>query len=1201
MADVESMIQRAMTLRPEFSREDAETKVMDYYVDRAMKLRPDMDRVSAENKVLNWYDNIGAKPPQSRVEQSRPGREVSQSVMEPEEPQAPSAPPMVAATTAPAFRLRSMEGPPEVPTAAVLDMPFSAFSLGRGAVKGLAAAPRKVTPDAPITQQAGEVARSVGKAAVGESPFFSEIATQMGRPDLGERVSEGEHVSQVNKMVTGAELPQWSKTTIDMLAPVIDLGAVQPNVPRAAVKSVAAVEPVKDMAKVREEAQALLRSSIADMESRPPPGSLDAALAKRKALREQVAREGENAEVRAATERIQDQPPDYIPPKPGLSSAEDLPFKPSGLADPSKPATVPRETPPPPAGPRESVATPEPAAVPRETATTSAVDVQYQQALDKIRQMPDGPKRDAYLKHLENWYAGVKPAKAETPPIVIGEPKPIPQRATRTMEGVTPERPTQTLPQASVTSGKLPTPDTELGQATIPTNLVQRGVQAFKRFWSPLSTLPKTAEYQALRNKTFGQLDRVEHFTEKVWKQTKDMSPDDKRDIFRVLDGQLDPSALNPDAKVVALRLRYLNNSIGKMLVQRGMLSEETFLAHKDQYVRYTYLKHVLGDKANKAIGGSGRMDLSYIKARTDLTNEQRRAIGLIEDVSVAQPVGMSKSLSDVAKHDMFAKVAQNPSWVWQPSIVEIPSGGPKPVKMSIGKLVEEVEAQRRIYKQAPNVPEVKQRLDELEQVLASATARTRNLPPDFVQLPTDSHLGDLAGAFVRVEIARDILPVFSSMKSSPAASKAVNAILDVTEKGMTAYKISKTALNVPTVFRNTVSNFIQLNMSGIPIYDVPRHMMSAAQSMANKDQVYTLALRNGLFKTNFSTAEIQEVLDTVRTMQNRDFFGMFAGVKKLTKYYGKIDDFFKLTKFSEQLSKNVSVEKAAAEAQKWGMDYTNVHPAIKVARRFVTPFASYPYKITPLIAESIAKRPWVIAKYMAIPAGMAALARQTLDLTDADWERLQKNLPVFVKKNQSMAILPWKSPEGQTQWVNLEYFFPWQQGMAVARDVKRGAFGEVASDIGMGNPWYDIYAVLKTMKGDSPPKDMRTGREIFNKLDTPTEKAVKTAEWLYNRWAPPMLTREGAVGTTGKMLTGDKDRYGRTVTPGQAGAKYFGVNVIAPTPLATTMERKQKIMELKLALGQILKDPKTTPEKKQSAMLMFKQQMAELLDANER
>ncbi len=174
------------------------------------------------------------------------------------------------------------------------------------------------------------------------------------------------------------------------------------------------------------------------------------------------------------------------------------------------------------------------------------------------------------------------------------------------------------------------------------------------------------------------------------------------------------------------------------------------------------------------------------------------------------------------------------------------------------------------------------------------------------------------------------------------------------------------------------------------------------------------------------------------------------------------------------------------------------------------------------------------------------------------------------------MTPLPWKSPEGHVQWFNLEYFFPWQQANAIAKDIYYGNYTQLPSDVGIGNPYIDTYFATRT------GKDIFTKQEIYSELDTPTEKAMKSAEFLWNKWGPGAFTRYGALGYTASI--GKKDKYGRTITPEQAIGRWGGLNIIAPTPAQTIKEFQFKLKEIDMAQSKILKDPTISIEKKKAA-----------------
>jgi hypothetical protein len=715
----------------------------------------------------------------------------------------------------------------------------------------------------------------------------------------------------------------------------------------------------------------------------------------------------------------------------------------------------------------------------------------------------------------------------------------------------------------------------------------EHGMEAIKKFFNPLKGLPGENEYLDLRNMTKGNVHRTENIIDRVSETVNKFDEPTRIQMFDFLDGKIPASQLPQQAQTTAQNLRTMNNLIGKMLVKRGMMSEETFLANKDKYIRYMYAKHILNDAGVELPPSSGKMDLSYLIQRQDIPESVRKAIGQIKDIAIAEPVSVGKPLHDMVRFDMLKNISDDPRWTWQPPKVSVGN-----TTMKIGDLKTELEAQQRVAQAMPHVPEVQARLGELENAMTTASQVMGNPPEGFVKMPETKSWGPLAGQFVRKEVYRDVVPMTMGFQDPGQAGKLINTAIMLDEKAVALFKVGKTALNIPTIARNNVSNVIQLNMSGIPIQDIPKYAVKGIRHWLAGDEVYGQALRHGLFKSNWTQGEINEVLKTMETTQNTSDM-IFNKVSDLAKYYGKVDDIWKLVKFTEQIENGVDFKTAAREANKWVMDYSLVHPAISAARKHIMPFVTYQYKALPLIAETIRDRPFSMLKYFLIAPALYETAKQTMNFTEQDFRQLKKKLPLFIKENQNYVPLPVKSPEGNVQWVNMEYFFPWQMIMGASRDVHSGAVGELVSDVGISNPIAELtYSVAKLWRGEEPPRDPFTGKRIFNNLDSPTEKTFKMAEYVYNKWAPSMLSRYGALGTSAKYATDQEDRYGKKVSLPQAAGKWVGVNIVSPTPLQTNKEMISRVMQNKSDLNSIIKDNTVPIEKKKDAIRRYHKQI---------
>jgi len=728
--------------------------------------------------------------------------------------------------------------------------------------------------------------------------------------------------------------------------------------------------------------------------------------------------------------------------------------------------------------------------------------------------------------------------------------------------------------------------------------------KSWAEFWRPFSTVTNGEEVLARRYESMGNVAKAVRFIETMKAELDQFPPETKKDIFWYLNGDIPLTVLPEDAQTFAKNIHRRTEIIGEMLVDRGLLTEETFEAHKGTYVHYLYAKHIVGEDAPVGITSSGKLDLSYtLRRNPDLTMQQRKELGLIDDASVAVPVGMGKALTDIAKFDYLETIAENPDWVWQPSVVRVAVGKKlktpvmgrtrRYVMMGIGKLQEQVRTYDEMMRTRPTTE-----VAEIHKILTDAwqkeQAKTQNAPADFVQLPNTRGYGPLAGAFVKKPIADDLRPV---MDVNTDRGKLLNTVLEIERQGMAAFKMGKVALNIPTACRNIVSNIIQNNMRGRALAKIPGDIVAACQSMKARDAHYEEAFGMGLFHTNWFVTEINDVLQEFRKIESGRIDQILSAVKNVAKYYGRIDDISKFAIFLQMRKAGAPIDKAAIEAMKWGMDYSLTSRSIKGLRQTIMPFATYQYKIAPLIAESLRKRPWVLAKFALIYPAAKLAAMALHDLDDDDWEDLEKQLPAYIKKSGSMMILPWKTDQDQWQWVNLEYYFPFGNMLAIFRDAKALDSGEALRDLGISNPFLSMFYTGLSAREDSPPLHAYSGIPIYNELDPGWMKAAKYLEYMANTWLPGMLTRQGALGYTGKAIAGGEDRWGREVSFGQALGRWFGFNIVSVSPEQSRAQVAVKIQDLHKEMARIEADPSRSDEAKAEYRARMNEELSQMAE----
>ena len=674
--------------------------------------------------------------------------------------------------------------------------------------------------------------------------------------------------------------------------------------------------------------------------------------------------------------------------------------------------------------------------------------------------------------------------------------------------------------------------------------------ESVDKFMNPFKNMPEGQKYLVERGKAKGQAARGRQFAENLHKNLMDnFSEDSRRKLFYYADGKLDASALTPQELRMGNRLKSIFRGAGQTLYEEGLLH-----SWEPDYMPYLYERYLAEGKGN-----------DYWKQKGKLTDERRAELGFVDDAAVASGVGLHKSLQDISTARFYRKVASNPNWTWTPEKVAVDG---KPYSMQA--LNEEIDAYQKLVKNNPDNGAYESYLNKL----MSAKAEVGNPPSDWKQMPSGRQWGSLSGQYVQPQIYDDIVPIMQKYEKD-----GWSRWVKVMNKGMSLFKLGNVALNLTTAARNVVSNVAQLNLSGMPLQDVFTGIYDAAKSMKNKDKFFKLAQKHGLFETNMSKAEIEDVLKEFKTVNSLE--SLLAKISNLGRFYGKIDDISKLVKFKHELNNGAKLSDAFFEAQKWGMDYSVAPRFIKGARSSVLPFVTYPYKIAPLIAEAAKKNPWVFAKYAAIPVGLTAWTMAKYKLSDEDYQGLMKELPSYIRNN-GYQIIPMKSPEGHWQWVNLNYFFPWGQFAEAGRNLKNGASpAEWARTAGLSNPYLNmIYGIFSTVK-NGVPKDPFSGQAIFDpELDDNGTKITKTINFLWNQFAPSMIgdlpsiaqdtltgsdTAQGfsALGYTKKYLEGKKDKYGRRVTLPQAALRWGGVNIVTPVEEQRKSEMAAKAFDL--------------------------------------
>ena len=409
---------------------------------------------------------------------------------------------------------------------------------------------------------------------------------------------------------------------------------------------------------------------------------------------------------------------------------------------------------------------------------------------------------------------------------------------------------------------------------------------------------------------------------------------------------------------------------------------------------------------------------------------------------------------------------------------------------------------------------------------------------------------GALAGKYVRAEIWRDLNELDRMNRSG------------TWQTILTQWKLNKTARNPVVHMNNIMSNLLFMDMADIRLRD----LVAGLESLVRKDADYRDAMEHGAFGSSFIHQEINKnILEPILAeikAQNQDDKGFFErkvgnlgrymdifanGLQKADKQmvnlYQLEDEWFRMATYLRRRSLGDAPELAARTARDQFLNYDIRAPWVNLARRTALPFIAYTYRAIPVIAQSLIKRPWKIAKYMTVAYALNALA-YALSEGDEDEERrsldpkLQGNTWVGVPR---MLRAPWNS-DGNPVFLDIRRWIP-------AGDVFDMNQGSSAAPI---PAWLQFGGPLMLGAEFALNKTAFTGKEITNDLtDDWQDKLAKNADWAYKSWMPSAfwipnswywekMSRSGAF----PWAEQGRDRQGRLYSPGQAFLSSVGIKL---------------------------------------------------------
>jgi hypothetical protein len=418
-------------------------------------------------------------------------------------------------------------------------------------------------------------------------------------------------------------------------------------------------------------------------------------------------------------------------------------------------------------------------------------------------------------------------------------------------------------------------------------------------------------------------------------------------------------------------------------------------------------------------------------------------------------------------------------------------------------------------------------------------------VPDTTIPKSRTKRFGALAGMYVRADIWRDIAEM--EALSKPNLWDAI----------VRQWKINKTARSPVTHMNNIMSNVMLMDMADVGAGD----LVQAIRAIQRGDLYYKEARDHGAFGSDMVAQEVREnvlkpilaeieadmradadaATGRVRVM-GRLATGLWNAIQKMDRkmldLYQMEDEVFRMAVYLRRRRQGASPDHAALEARDQFVNYDIRAPWVNALRRSVLPFISYTYRAVPMIAKTVAVRPWKIGKYALVAYTANALA-YALAPSDDDEEQERASMNA--------------RDQGYT-WVGLPKMMrmPWldENNNPVFLDVRRWVPAGDIFDTGQGvttdiPPWLQFGGPLQLAFELMMNRSAFTGRDIMNPLtDTFGERMGKRADYLWKAWMPSAAWVPGSHYNERLMnsLSGGLDAQGVPYSVGQSVLSSVGL-----------------------------------------------------------
>lgn len=644
-------------------------------------------------------------------------------------------------------------------------------------------------------------------------------------------------------------------------------------------------------------------------------------------------------------------------------------------------------------------------------------------------------------------------------------------------------------------------------------------------------------ELAKLLRKQKADIDKSLRIASEVADQTKGMTEEESALISRIVTQEMRSDDVPPEhAMRIASVVEQAMTQQGQDAVDLQMLSQEAYEKWKGRYLPRLYMRHL-----DPEVKGIWRRTFKSSPVEGfksgSLKGRGKRQVVPVSELQQWQSLGW-----EVADKNWKQQASLDKSIPDTDTVVIWKDYTPEERK-DMG----EIEDFRLRFVMGYLAMQRDLAVGRLYKTIAENTEWTRRTPSEGYSYIPETEIPDTGGLkrygmLSGMYVKDDILSHISQFEQND------NEFQKFYKAALSKWKEGKTVLNPVTHMNNFVSNVTMAHFAGVSYWDGEKYF-GALKDLVSTSPMVKEAEDAGLFTGDFSHTEIMKSMPhEVRNLVNHATdsgavktgrliwkIGSLGLNDKMATAYHWGDIIFKYTIYRDARSKGMSPEDAVYHAGKYIFNYDDLPSTARGIRDYALPFFAYTYKVIPALAHTAIEYPWRFAAPATIIASLNALVYAGLaaDGEDDDWWLTAITSGTMNALLNAYTLGLWGDDESKTAGQELEQeerknLAEWDKGASalgtqktirlgtdektglpvflnVYRFMPGGDIQDVQNEkggIGVPAPFMPSNPLLTTYSAliDNRSWD---GREMFDVNDTGTDKAKKTADFLYKQVFP--------------------------------------------------------------------------------------------------